>query len=81
MQNVIDADILRVLVDKLTEEKEPEILILILQLMDLLLHGDMATPFVLNTPVLFKLNDHLKSNEWRIRELAAENLGSISFNV
>ena len=81
MQAIIDADILRVLVDKLVEEKEPEILILILELMELLLHGDMATPFVLNTPVLDRLNTHLASTEWRIRQLAAQNLGSISFNV
>lgn len=81
MQAIIDADILRVLVDKLVQEKEPEILILILELMEQLLHGDMATPFVLNTPVLERLNSHLVSREWRIRQLAAQNLGSISFNV
>ena len=41
----------------------------------------MATAFVLNTPVLEKLNAHLLSQDWKIRELAARNLGSISFNV
>lgn len=81
MQAIIDDDILRILVDKLVHEKEPEILILILELMEQLLHGDMATPFVLNTPVLERLNSHLESSEWRIRTLAAQNLGSISFNV
>lgn len=81
MQAAIDADILRILVDKLVAEKAPRILELILELINTLLHGDMATPFVLNTPVLQRLNGHLASKEWRIRELAAENLGSISFNV
>jgi hypothetical protein len=41
----------------------------------------MATPFILNTPVLARLNDHLTSSDWKIRQLAAENLGSISYNV
>lgn len=40
----------------------------------------MATPYILNTPVLSRLNKHLASPEWRIRQLAAETLGSISFN-
>ena len=39
----------------------------------------MATPYILNTPVLSRLNKHLASHEWRIRQLAAETLGSISF--
>lgn len=34
MQAIIDADILRVLVDKLVQEQEPPILILILELME-----------------------------------------------
>jgi hypothetical protein len=62
-------------------ETESEILILILELINQLLHGDMATPFILNTPVLARLNDHLTSSDWKIRQLAAENLGSISYNV
>lgn len=77
---MIDADILRVLVEKLVLEKETDILILILQLLCILLEGDMATPYILNTPVLSRLNKHLTSSEWRIRQLAAETLGSISFN-
>lgn len=80
MQSVIDADILRVLVEKLVLEKDSDILVLILQLLCILLEGDMATPYILNTPVLARLNGHLKSPEWRIRNLAAETLGSISFN-
>jgi hypothetical protein len=35
---------LRVLVEKLVVEKETDILILILQLLNILLEGDMATP-------------------------------------
>ena len=56
------------------------LLILILQLLNILLEGDMATPYVLNTPVLARLNKHLAAKEWQIRQLAAENLCSISFN-
>lgn len=40
----------------------------------------MATPYVLNTPVLARLNKHLGAKEWQVRQLAAENLCSISFN-
>ena len=80
IQSVIDADILRILVEKLVIEKETEILILILQLLNILLEGDMATPYVLNTPVLARLNKHLAAKEWQVSTLAAENLGSISFN-
>jgi len=81
VQAIIDTDILRVLVEKLVEEKEDDILVLILKLMNILLEGEMATPLLLNTPVLVRLNAHLKSKCWEIRRLAAENLGSISYNV
>jgi hypothetical protein len=68
-------------VDKLVDEKEEEIMILIMKLLSMLLEGEMATDLVLSTPVLHRLNDHLKSSNWKIRQLAAENLGSISYNV
>ena len=77
---MIDSDILRILVDKLTDESEGSILILILRLMNILLEGDMATSLLLGTHVLERLNGHLKSKNWEIRRLAAENLGSISYN-
>lgn len=78
---IIDTDILRILVDKLIAEKEDIIMILILKLMNMLLEGDMATPLVLNTSVLARLNTHLTAKNWEIRKLSAENLGSISYNV
>lgn len=78
---IIDTDILRILVDKLVNEKEERILLLILKLMNILLEGEMATPLLLNTPVLVRLNTHLESGNWTIRQLAAENLGSISYNT
>lgn len=78
--SIIETDILRILVDKLVTEKEDIILILILKLMNILLEGDMATPLVLNTPVLSRLNSHLTAKNWEIRKLAAENLGSISYH-
>jgi HEAT repeat protein len=56
-------------------------MILIMKLLSMLLEGEMATDLVLSTPVLQRLNGHLKSPNWKIRQLAAENLGSISYNV
>lgn len=46
---VIDAEILKILVDKLVLEKEEEILILILELIKILLEGEMGTGLILNT--------------------------------
>lgn len=79
--SIIDTDILRILVEKLVNEKEDRILILILRLLNMLLEGDMSTPLVLNTHVLSRLNTHLTAKNWEIRKLSAENLGSISYNV
>lgn len=81
INSIIDADILRILVDKLVAEREDLILILILRLMNILLEGDLATSLLLNTPVLERLNVHLTSSSWEIRRLSAENLGSISYNT
>jgi HEAT repeat protein len=81
IQSIIDTDILRILVDKLVDEKEETILVLILRLIHSLLEGEMATDLVLSTPVLVRLNNHLKSKNWQIRRFSAENLGSISYNV
>ena len=69
------------LVDKLVAEREEIILVLILKLMNICLEGDLATSLLLNTPVLQRLNMHLTSQNWEIRRLSAENLGSISYNV
>lgn len=81
IMSIIDTDVLRILVEKLVQEKEEVILILILRLMNMLLEGEMATDLLLSTPVLSRLNGHLKARSWNIRMLAAENLGSISYNV
>lgn len=78
---VIEFEILPVLVDKLILEKEEEILILILRLMKILAEGERAPSILLQTPVLGRLNTHLTSRNPQIRELAALNLGSISYNV
>jgi len=80
INSIIDNDILRILVDKLVAEREDDILILILRLMNILLEGDLATSLMLNTPVLERLNMHLTAANWEIRKLSAENLGSISYN-
>ena len=49
---VIDKDILPTLVNKLVEEDEESILILILRLLNITLEGELATGLVLNTHVL-----------------------------
>ena len=69
--SIIDSDILRILVDKLVAEREDVILVLILRLMNILLEGDLATSLLLNTPVLERLNMHLKASSWEIRKLSA----------
>jgi len=81
IDSVIEAGILPVLVDKLVLEKEESILILILSLLKVLLEGEKAPPILLGTPALARLNTHLVSKNAQIRELAALNIGSISFNV
>lgn len=81
IDSVIDFEILPVLVDKLVLEKEEEILILILKLLKVLLEGEKAPIILLSTPVLARLNSHLTSKNKQIRELAALNLGSISYNM
>lgn len=55
-------------------------MVLILRLINILLEGSTATELILQTQVLSKLNGHLGARNWEIRKLAAENLGSISYN-
>ena len=81
IDQIINFNIIPVLVDKLVEEKENKILILILQLMKTLNEGEVAPMVIHNTEVLIRLNSHLISADFRIRELSAMNLGSISFNM
>ena len=53
---------------------------MILRLLNIALEGELATGLVLNTHVLARLNDHLASANCDIRRLAAESLGSISYD-
>ena len=69
------------LVDKLILEHDEDILILILTLMKILAEGEMGPITLLSTPVLQRLNHHLTGKNQFIRELAALNLGSISYNM
>ena len=78
---MIDFDILPVLIDKLVMERVEDILILILQLLKILTEGEKAPNILLATPSLNRLNTHLASKNKYIRELAALNLGSISYNM
>ena len=78
---IIDAGILPILIDKLILDKEESILILILSLLKVLAEGEKAPSILLGTPALARLNGHLGSKNAKIRELAALNIGSISFNV
>ena len=77
---IIQFNIIPVLVDKLVEEKQEEILILILHLLKILNEGEQAPLVIQNTEALIRLNGHLTSADPKIRELAAMNLGSISYN-
>jgi HEAT repeat protein len=80
IDSVISFNIIPVLVDKLNDEKNQEILILILTLLKILIEGDAAPLVIQGSDVLPRLNHHLQSDHFKIRELAALNLGSISYN-
>ena len=49
--------------------------------MKILAEGEKAPIILLGTPALARLNTHLASKNKFIRELAALNIGSISYNV
>jgi hypothetical protein len=49
--------------------------------MKILAEGEKAPSILLATPALARLNTHLASKNHKIRELAALNIGSISYNV
>ena len=80
IDQIISYDIIHVLIDKLVEEEDEDILILILKLLKLLCEGENAPTVVQNSDALERLNYHLESQNARIREYAALNLGSISYN-
>jgi hypothetical protein len=80
VDSIISFDIIQILVDRLILEPEEKILIQVLTLLKLLLEGERAPSIVLSTQALSRLNDHLVSENKFIRELAALNLGSISYN-
>ena len=80
IDSVIGFDIIQILVDRLILEPEEPILVQVLSLLKILLEGERAPSIILSTQALSRLNDHLKSENKEIRELAALNLGSISYN-
>ena len=55
-------------------------MILVLKLMKTLLEGGRSQSIILSTLAHSRLNDHMKSHNPIIRELASLNLGSISYN-
>lgn len=59
IDQIINYNIIPVLVDKLVEEKENKILILILELLKILNEGEVAPMVIHNTEVLSRLNKHL----------------------
>ena len=81
IDQIINFNIVQVLIDKLVEEKIEVILILILHLLKILNEGEMAPMTIQGSDALNRLNQHLLSPEYQIRELAAMNLGSISYNA
>jgi len=76
---VLKNNILEILVDKLLEEKEEDILLVILQLMKRLLYGEGAIGRILKTQAITRLLILLEKSNELIREFAALNLASISF--
>lgn len=80
IDSIINFNIIPILIDKLNDEKEPKILVLILQLLKILNEGELAPMVIQGSDALQRLNNHLESENFAIRELAALNLGSISFN-
>ena len=77
---IINFHIVPVLVDKLIQEDNQSILILILTLLKILNEGEFAPTVIQTLDAIPRLNKHLKSSDFQIRELAALNLGSISYN-
>jgi hypothetical protein len=80
IDSIIQCNIVLFLVDKLNEEKDENILILILSLLKILIEGEAAPLVIQGSDVLPRLNAHLKSENFKIRELSALNIGSISYN-
>lgn len=80
IDSIIQCNIIPILVDKLNEEKDENILILILSLLKILIEGEAAPLVIQGSDVLPRLNNHLKSTNATIRELSAMNIGSISYN-
>ena len=56
IDNIINFNIVAVLINKLVEEKSDEILILILELMQVLLHGENSSLVVQGSDILKHLN-------------------------
>ena len=81
VDQVIRQNIVAVLVKQLVEEKEETILVLILELLKILNEGEEAPVVIQSTEALAHLNKHLLSRNSRIREMAAVNLGSISYQA
>jgi hypothetical protein len=80
IDSIINFNIVPVLIDKLVQEENQTILILILELLKILNEGELAPMVIQGSDALSRLNKHLKSTDFQIRELAALNLGSISYN-
>lgn len=78
---VVKNDLLPLLVDLLKEEKEASIIILALTLLKFLCEAEAASEILLATKVLERLNDHLKSENLKIRCMAAFNICALSFKV
>lgn len=79
IDQVIRQNIVGVLIKQLVNEKDESILILILELCKILNEGEEAPVVIQATEALKHLNMHLLSKNARIREMAAINLGSISY--
>jgi len=77
---LIGMDMLKILVDKLVEEKDEDILCQIHELIKRLLYETDGTEMALKTPAIARICDFLSSDNVQLRNYAITNLYCISFN-
>lgn len=78
---VVKFGLLPNLVDLLEEEKINEIITLALMLLRDLCEAEAASNILLETPVLERINYHLKSEDIEVRKRATANISALSFKV
>ena len=64
VDSIINFNIIPCLIDKLVDEKEPKILVLILRLLMILNEGELAPMVIQGSDALARLNTHLESDNY-----------------